>query len=60
VRFRLGLLIVITLLVFALMAINSRLDNDRLFQDGTCQEDDPCWDCTTMGNHVCGDIELGA
>ncbi|MEO7555482.1 MAG: hypothetical protein ABIV94_02605, partial [Acidimicrobiales bacterium] len=20
----------------------------------SCQEDDPCWDCSTMGNHVCG------
>lgn len=19
-----------------------------------CMEDEPCWDCTTMGNHVCG------
>lgn len=19
-----------------------------------CAEDDPCWDCTTMGNKVCG------
>lgn len=19
-----------------------------------CAEDDPCWDCETMGNHVCG------
>ena len=20
----------------------------------TCAEDDPCWDCHTMGNRVCG------
>jgi len=20
----------------------------------TCQEDDPCWDCATMGNLICG------
>lgn len=20
----------------------------------TCQEDEPCWDCTTMGNRICG------
>lgn len=20
----------------------------------TCQEDEPCWDCHTMGNHICG------
>lgn len=19
-----------------------------------CQEDEPCWDCTTMGNRICG------
>lgn len=19
-----------------------------------CHEDDPCWDCATMGNHICG------
>lgn len=19
-----------------------------------CQEDDPCWDCSTMGNLICG------
>ncbi len=21
-----------------------------------CQEDDPCWDCSTMGNGICGAI----
>jgi hypothetical protein len=21
-----------------------------------CQEDEPCWDCATMGNHVCGSV----
>jgi hypothetical protein len=20
----------------------------------SCQEDQPCWDCTKMGNHICG------
>lgn len=25
----------------------------------SCAEDQPCWDCTTMGNHVCG-VELAA
>ena len=19
-----------------------------------CVEDDPCWNCSTMGNHICG------
>lgn len=23
--------------------------------DTVCQEDDPCWNCLTMGNHICGD-----
>lgn len=31
-----------------------RVDNEQ--QPGTCQEDDPCWDCSTMGNHVCGPV----
>ena len=22
-----------------------------------CAEDDPCWDCATMGNHACGFYE---
>lgn len=22
----------------------------------TCQEDDPCWNCETMGNKVCGTV----
>lgn len=21
-----------------------------------CQEDEPCWNCATMGNHVCGPV----
>lgn len=29
--------------------------------DGTvCHEDEPCWDCSTMGNGICGDVELVA
>lgn len=23
-----------------------------------CQEDEPCWDCSTMGNGVCGPLTL--
>lgn len=23
-------------------------------EDGVCQEDEPCWDCETMGNLTCG------
>lgn len=21
-----------------------------------CEEDEPCWNCETMGNHVCGPV----
>lgn len=24
--------------------------------DGRCHEDDPCWDCSTMGNLRCGPL----
>jgi hypothetical protein len=23
-----------------------------------CQEDQPCWNCETMGNHVCGRVNV--
>lgn len=23
-----------------------------------CMEDDPCWDCATMGNRICGPVHL--
>ena len=26
-----------------------------LEQPTTCQEDEPCWNCETMGNGICGD-----
>lgn len=47
-------LLVIVVLTIAVLAINSRLDHDRLFQDGRCTEDMPCWNCHTMGNLICG------
>ena len=25
-----------------------------------CEEDQPCWDCTTMGNRICGPVALVA
>jgi hypothetical protein len=28
----------------------------ELDQVHTCQEDDLCWDCHAMGNHVCGPV----
>jgi hypothetical protein len=24
----------------------------------SCQEDDPCWDCETMGNRICGPVAV--
>lgn len=27
---------------------------DPGWEDGVCQEDEPCWDCETMGNLTCG------
>lgn len=26
------------------------------WEDGRCDEDEPCWDCETMGNRICGPI----
>lgn len=26
----------------------------------TCEEDESCWDCETMGNGICGPIDLPA
>lgn len=38
------------------------LDNDpniqRNFQDAPVAEDDPGWDCETMGNGVCGPVTI--
>ena len=28
-------------------------------QPRNIQEDDPRWDCATMGNRICGDTEIG-
>ena len=48
------------LLVFACFAIGQSLKHGRLADEQgtiaplTCVEDDPCWDCKTMGNGVCG------
>lgn len=26
------------------------------WEDGVCQEDEPCWDCEVMGNGICGPV----
>lgn len=43
------------ILAFALSACcPTRLVNLGSAKHVTCTEDMRCWDCTTMGNHVCG------
>lgn len=33
------------------------VDRDvKALDAGTCQEDEACWDCRTMGNRLCGPI----
>lgn len=38
-------------LLLEVNAIQDRLD---VIEDQICQEDEPCWDCLTMGNYLCG------
>lgn len=45
---------IVALLVMVLAAqVHHAAQPDRL-ERVTCQEDEPCWDCNAMGNHVCG------
>lgn len=39
-------------IVAASHEVRQELDDDQKIT--TCFEDMPCWDCHTMGNHVCG------
>jgi hypothetical protein len=32
---------------------------EPLLAAATCTEDEPCWDCETMGNHICGTMDEG-
>ena len=27
----------------------------QIAEASACQEDQPCWDCSSMGNHICGE-----
>jgi len=45
-----GLMIVGILVIHDLSLQLNRLQSTAI----TCQEDMPCWDCTTMGNKICG------
>lgn len=43
-------------LFFLLMgpAIDHEFDEMERRAQEACQEDEPCWDCETMGNRICG------
>ncbi|MCA1806259.1 MAG: hypothetical protein LC687_00040 [Actinobacteria bacterium] len=42
---------IIATLLFLLMTAGSRLET-------RIEEDDPRWDCATMGNRICGDSSI--
>lgn len=48
--------IVVILVVGGLLILEARDLAIRHRIEHTCLEDQACWDCTTMGNHVCGPI----
>lgn len=61
----LGAVLIMALLVIALRVSFSYVDTGTPVPSATtstvttrdaCQEDEPCWDCSTMGNRVCGVI----
>lgn len=57
VRISLGWMVAITAIVLLLALVNARLDQTRTWgkpAPQVCQEDDECWDCQSMGNHICG------
>jgi hypothetical protein len=35
-------------------------DASTLAPQPVCQEDDPCWDCETMGDRICGPVHVEA
>jgi hypothetical protein len=45
-----GLAIIGTFVIHDLSVQLNKLQSTAI----TCQEDMPCWDCTTMGNKICG------
>lgn len=53
---------IVALFIFtaALMPFTGACDDmsqrGRTPDDVRCEEDMPCWDCTTMGNRICGPI----
>lgn len=45
-------LVVVGVCLFGLVAAGA----DRGRESVHCAEDDPCWDCSTMGNRICGPV----
>ena len=48
-------IMVVTLIMLALWQASEYGDNDIPGYEETCQEDEACWDCATMGNLICGE-----
>lgn len=49
----------IVAMLFVCFTVGQQLKHNRLTESGlippiSCQEDEPCWDCTSMGNKECG------
>lgn len=49
-------LVVVCLTILALMGPEPATAKG----EGTCQEDEACWDCATMGNLICGAVPVKA
>lgn len=52
---RLSKALTVLALGLTLGACLSPVSEDLRPSEGACQEDEPCWDCETMGNLICGD-----
>lgn len=50
------LAVLVGLLLYGLATYHPEADPgfERTGRTTTCFEDQPCWDCKTMGNKVCG------
>jgi hypothetical protein len=54
---RIAVIMALTLSVFIATVLVSRTVTGLLAPPQitpVCEEDMPCWDCTTMGNRICG------
>lgn len=41
-------------LIAAKLLLGLTLGLGLALSHATCEEDQPCWDCHSMGNHLCG------